>query len=98
MYMYNNLTKKDDSTYLNLNVGTAAATTGALGLGVQEVVDGVTLKRLLVHPGNDDVTAYHDAPLRVGRQTERHVLIVLCNIKNIIMSNIYEIIKLVFKH
>lgn len=51
--------------YLYAPVGAAAATSRALGLRVQEVIDGVSLQSLLVDPGHGDVPADHHALLRV---------------------------------
>lgn len=51
--------------YLYAPVRAAAATSRALRLRVQEVIDGVSLQGLLVDPGHGDVPADHRAPLRV---------------------------------
>lgn len=62
------------SVYLNANVRAAASASRALWLRVEEIIDGVSLKSLLVDPGYHNVAADHHALLRIRGYSEGHVL------------------------
>lgn len=60
--------------YLYAHIRATTTATRALGLCIQEVIDGVSLQGLLVDPGDGDVPVDHHAPLHILRHSEGHVL------------------------
>lgn len=68
-------------TYSESVVRTGAVVAGALALSVKVVVLGAAAKRGLVDVGHGHVAAHHLRALRVSRNTERHVVTVLCTYK-----------------
>ena len=60
--------------YLYASVWAATMMSGALWLRVQKIIDGVSLQGLFVDPGYGDISRDHHTLLRIGGQSEGHIL------------------------